>query len=118
MKLTKPLNQTAEVLYELLNNTFITRKDIFNETGILNVTARITNLRSKGLTVPCKLIKVINKHGREVSYGQWGLGGEEKKALEIYKHINTTIEQKRKVNKLAKSIIPSGYKTGKQKIEL
>lgn len=118
MNISKPLNQTAEVLYELLTNTFITRKDIFNETGILNVTARITNLRSKGLTVPCKLIKVKNKHGREVSYGQWELGGEEKKALQIYKQINTTEVQKRLVNKLAKSIIPSGAKTGNEKIEL
>ena len=46
------------------------------------------------------------------------VAGEEKKALEIYKRINTTPEQKRKVNKLAKAIIPSGAKTGKEKIEL
>ena len=118
MSLPKPLNQTAEVLYELLTNATISRKSIFLETGILNLTARITDLRKLGLDLHCGYIKTTNKYGREVEFGTWSILAEEKKALEIYKRINTTPEQKRKVNKLAKSIIPAGAKTGKEKIEL
>jgi len=119
MKLSKPLNQTAEVLYELLNSKRrIGFSEIYAATHAINLGQRLANLRRNGLLIPCLRIEAHNKHGRKIKYGTWSVAGEEKKALEIYKRINTTPEQKRKVNKLAKAIIPAGAKTGKEKIEL
>ena len=70
----KPNNQTSEVLYELIKNSAMTRMDFFRQTGILNVTARIANLRNiYGIDVRCKKIHTINKHGRKISYGSWSL---------------------------------------------
>lgn len=51
MKLQPPKNQTAEVLYELLTNACINRRDILINTGILNVTARISDIRRYGVVV-------------------------------------------------------------------
>ena len=119
MKLSKPLNQTAEVLYELLNSKHrIGFSEIYKATHAINLGQRISGLRRMGLKIYCTYVETKNKHGRKVKYGTWSVSGEEKKALEIYKRINTTPEQKRTVNKLAKAIIPSGVKIGKEKIEL
>jgi hypothetical protein len=119
MKLKNPLNQTAEILYELLNSKVpLSFSELHYRTGVINLGQRISDLRRLGLQVFCKELETKNKHGRNISYGTWSVAGEETKALEIYNRINATAEQKRKVNKLAKSIIPSGAKTGKEKIEL
>jgi hypothetical protein len=84
----KPNNQTCEVLYELLTNAFITRMQIFDQTGILNVTARIANLRNDhGLKILCNQAKAVNKHGRKITYGMWYV--EDKQiARELYEKIN------------------------------
>jgi hypothetical protein len=86
-----PNNQTAEVLSQLLlYKQGITRMQFLRNTGILNVTARIANLRNKyGLTIHCKKISTQNKYGRSIKYGQWILEPNERgKAIEIYKKIN------------------------------
>jgi hypothetical protein len=84
----KPKNQTAEVLYELMTNEFITRKSIMNDTGILNLTARIADLRIRhNLTVDCKKVLATNKHGRGISYGKWSTPNIEL-AVEVYEKIN------------------------------
>lgn len=70
--MNQPKNQNAEVLYELLNNSFIDRRQMMADTGILNLTARIANLRNRfGLNIKCESRQVINKHGRTVTYGRW-----------------------------------------------
>lgn len=74
MKIEKPKNQTAEVLYLLINNNCINRQSIMFDTGILNVTARIANLRNiHQIAIDCKRFETTNKFGRMVSYGQWSI---------------------------------------------
>lgn len=86
--LTSPVNQMSEVLYELITRDNITRMEFFQSTGILNVTARIANLRIKyDLDIVCKDINIRNKHGRIVTYGQWSLPDKEK-GKEVYLQIN------------------------------
>lgn len=86
--LTSPVNQMSEVLYELITRDNITRMEFFQSTGILNVTARIANLRIKhDLDIVCKDINIRNKHGRVVTYGQWSLPDKEK-GKEVYLQIN------------------------------
>jgi hypothetical protein len=70
----KPKNQTAEVLYELLHCASLTRLDFMQRLGILNVTARIANLRIKhNIPIDCRKIEVRNKHGRLIKYGCWSI---------------------------------------------
>ena len=86
-----PKNQTAEVLYTLLNYDFITRTSIMQMAGILNVTARIADLRIRyGVNVTCENIHTKNKFSRPISFGSWSIKGEleRKKAHEVYKKIN------------------------------
>lgn len=74
MKLSKPVNQLAEVLYLLLKNKSITRKSAVLDTGILNVSARIADLRTKyNINVICTKISTTNKFGRNVNYGSWSI---------------------------------------------
>lgn len=83
-----PKNQTAEVLYELLNSKAITRRTIMIECGILNVCARITDLRLKhNVPITCNYIQTKNKHNRTVRYGSWSLENK-KQAKEVYLKIN------------------------------
>lgn len=87
--LTKPVTQKAEVLYELLTQDSITRMYMFQVTGILNLTARIANLRiNDDLDIVCENVDIRNKHGRIVTYGKWNLPDKEK-GFEVYQKINT-----------------------------
>lgn len=75
MTLKTPKNQTAEVLFQLLKNPFITRASMFLSTGILNLTARIADLRIRhGINIICEKVSVKNKRGDCVTYGKWKLG--------------------------------------------
>jgi hypothetical protein len=82
-----PTNQTAEVLYELLQFP-ITRRSIMSDCGILNVTARIADLRLRhNLSIICTKIQTKNKHNRAITYGCWSLENK-KVAKEVYDKIN------------------------------
>lgn len=84
----KPNNQTAEVLYELIKKSAITRMSIMTQTGILNLTARIADLRIRyGINVICDKVLTKNKHGRPISYGKWRLFDKKSAAL-LYDKIN------------------------------
>lgn len=86
-----PTNQTAEVLYEILNNDSVSRKDILISTGVLNPTARIADLRIRhGLNISCERITVKNKFSRKISYGLWSIKGDDEivRAKGVYNQIN------------------------------
>jgi len=90
--MTNPTNQTAEVLYEILNNNSISRKDILLSTGVLNPTARIADLRIRhGLIIHCEKVSVLNKFNRVVTYGKWSIQGDDnrEKAKAVYNQINS-----------------------------
>lgn len=92
MKINKPTNQRAEVLYLLIKHDCINRRDVLLDTGILNVTARIANLRnSHQIAIDCKRIETKNKFGRKISYGQWSISKRIcalTNVLKIYNKIN------------------------------
>jgi hypothetical protein len=84
----KPKTQLAEVLYELIKNKTINRRSILLDCGILNVTARIADLRLRhNLSIICTKIQTKNKHNRAITYGCWSLENK-KLAKEVYKIIN------------------------------
>lgn len=91
MKIFKPTNQTAEVFYMLLTEKSINRASCMKDTYILNVTARIANLRNKhNINVICTKIKTTNKFGRDINYGQWHINskGRRRELIKLYNIIN------------------------------
>ena len=89
MKINKPKNQTAEVLYLLLTQKSINRLTALKDVGVLNLTARISNLRiNYDLLVNCNKIETSNKFGRAIKYGEWSLKTSKSKALIVYDKIN------------------------------
>ncbi len=83
-RIKKPTNQVQEVLHSLLTNDSITVKQMMNDTGILNLSARLSDLKLKhNVSVEIKEVKTENKHGREIYYGKWMLK-DRLKAREVY----------------------------------
>jgi hypothetical protein len=74
MKLKKPVNQMAEVLYLLLKNKSVTRRSALLDTGILNVPARIMDLRNiHHIPIVLTRVSAVNKFGRSINYGSWSI---------------------------------------------
>lgn len=90
MKLTKPKNQNAEVLFELITQPKINRIIIMQRCGVLNLTARIDNLKNKfGVNIVCSLTETKNKHNRKVKFGNWLIPKLDlESAKEIYCKLN------------------------------
>jgi|694.fasta_scaffold42607_6 hypothetical protein len=87
-ELKPPKNQKAEILYELLTQEKITFKSVFLKTGIIELNARISDLRlDYDLIIPCSYIETINKHNRKIRYGSWKLINKEL-GLTIYNRVN------------------------------
>jgi len=89
-KLPLPKSQVQEVLYELINRISIDRRTMMLSCGILNLTARISDLRYNGVQINNTEICVFNKFGRVVKYVQYSLQNK-KEAIEYYKSINSKI---------------------------
>lgn len=88
IKIDKPTTQMNEVLYMLLKRNSINVKQMMFDTGILNLTARISDLRIKhNLNIECETINTTNKFGRSIKYGKCVLTDKET-GLKIYKNIN------------------------------
>ena len=86
LSMNLPTSQTAETLWLLLMKQTITTKLLFLEANILNPTARISNLRKKGLEIKCIDKKFTNKFGREGKYGLYRLIHKDK-GIELYKQL-------------------------------
>lgn len=83
-RLIPPTNQKQEVLYCLLTNDNINVRQMMADTGILNIKARISELRLQHhLPIQTEMIKVQNKFQRSVKFGSWSLT-DKTKALQTY----------------------------------
>ena len=82
-KLALPESQMQEILYELINRLSIDRKTMMLSCGVWNLTARISNLRKKGLNIKSDEIKAVNKYGRDISFVHYRLE-DKKEASAIY----------------------------------
>ena len=82
-KIPAPESQMQEVLYELINRIAIDRRTMMLSCGVWNLTARISNLRNKGLKIISNKIQSVNKYGREIEFVQYSLE-EKKEAIKTY----------------------------------
>jgi hypothetical protein len=68
---SKPINQQMEVLAYLLAKDNATTKDIQRDCHVLNVTAKISELRKYGVNISCSQVKAKNKYGRQINFGMY-----------------------------------------------
>lgn len=66
------MNQQSLQVLNMLRNGPVTRFDAHNN-HILNITARITNLRDLGCEIVCNKITDLNHHNGLTKFGQWVL---------------------------------------------
>jgi hypothetical protein len=81
----QPTNQLSEVLYLLIEGKKTTLDLV--KFGILNPSARISNLRAKGVNILCEKVNHVNKFSRKINYGLFILLNK-KDARLIYTKIN------------------------------
>ena len=85
--LPRPKKQIEEVLYYLIKRHSINGRQMMLDTGVLNLTARIADLRNKHfLNIDCNYISVKNKFKRKIEFGYWSVT-DKQKALNIYKKL-------------------------------
>lgn len=88
LNLDKPINQKAEILFELLNNNTASRTELMEMTGVLNITAIVSKLRlDYEIEIKCNFKEKFNKHGRPVRYGIYNLV-DKNDGLKKYNAIN------------------------------
>ena len=86
-ELKKPINQLSEVLFYLITKKYITFSQIHQETGIINLSARLSDLKiSHNLPIKLNNVKTTNKFGRKIEFGSWCLQ-DKIKGIEIYNEI-------------------------------
>jgi hypothetical protein len=82
-----PKNQVMEVLYYLIHHNGATTRDIQRDCYVLNVTAKISELRKIGVQIVCDELKAKNKFGREITFGTFKILNLAD-SKNIYKHKN------------------------------
>lgn len=85
-KIPLPESQMQEVLYELINRLYIDRRTMMLSCGVWNLTARISNLRDKGLNIKSDEMNASNKYGRKIEFVHYRLE-DKKEAIVIYKEM-------------------------------
>ena len=73
MNLARPKSQIQEVLYELIQHNMFgaSRRELMINCGVLKAPDVVKRLRKKGVEITTEEIKTKNKHGNEVTYGNY-----------------------------------------------
>ena len=61
-----------------LDGKQLTRMEALNDLGIMNPTARVSELRANGLNIETRMIGVYNRWDTKVKVAQWCLPDEDK----------------------------------------
>lgn len=69
------INQKHKVLEYLQSGKILTRKIAMQSMGVMNVTARIAELRNDGYIIEPNITKGVNRYGDKVRYAAWTLEG-------------------------------------------
>ena len=69
--------QNHQILDWLKTHATLTRREAYDELGIANVTARITELRQSGVNIGTKIVHEQNQFGFPTHYAEWYLEPEE-----------------------------------------
>lgn len=67
------MTQKQRIKDYLESGKVLTRLNSWDELGILEAPARITELRQDGLQVKTKMVSVTNRYGEKVRVAQWSI---------------------------------------------
>lgn len=70
------MTQQERILSYLQEGKVLTRLNAWDQLGILEAPARISELRSKGYSIISKRKSVLNRYGEKVWIATWFMGGE------------------------------------------
>jgi hypothetical protein len=67
------MTQRERILNYLSEGKELTRLNCWDELGILEAPARISELRSKGYSIVTDMIEVTNRYGEAVKVAKWSM---------------------------------------------
>ena len=67
------VRQCKRILEHLEKGEILTRLTAWQELGIMNPTARISELRSKGFDIKTKMVEVKNRWNEKCKVAEWKL---------------------------------------------
>jgi len=68
------MTQNERIIAHLKEHGSISRREAFEEYGIANLPARITDLRKQGYNIETHDIKITNRYGEKTSFARYFLG--------------------------------------------
>jgi len=71
-------SQYERMKEHFLDGKQLTRMEALNDLGIMNPTARVSELRANGLNIETRMIGVYNRWDTKVKVAQWFLPDEDK----------------------------------------
>jgi hypothetical protein len=71
------MTQQERILDYLQAGNVLTRLNAWEQLGILEAPARISELRTKGHTIKTKMVIVKNRYGEKVGIAEWTMGGSD-----------------------------------------
>jgi hypothetical protein len=83
--ISKPLNQTQEVLHFLINRISINRRMMMLECDVFNLPDQIHKLKRKGLTIKRKQVESENKFNRIIKTTEYSIKKSE--GIKLYKQL-------------------------------
>jgi acetyl-CoA carboxylase carboxyltransferase component len=69
----RKMTQRERILNYLSEGKELTRLNCWDELGILEAPARISELRSKGYSIVTDMIEVTNRYGEAVKVAKWSM---------------------------------------------
>ncbi len=71
------MTQQERILDYLQSGNTLTRLNAWEQLGILEAPARISELRTKGHAIKTKMVIVKNRYGEKVGIAEWAMGGSD-----------------------------------------
>ena len=71
------MTQQERILEYLQAGNTLTRLNAWEQLGILEAPARISELRTKGHLIKTKMVIVKNRYGEKVGIAEWAMGGSD-----------------------------------------
>lgn len=65
------MSQQQRILEYLQSGKTLTRLNAWSELGVLECPARISEMRSKGVTIKTTMVTVKNRYGEKVRIAEW-----------------------------------------------
>ena len=65
------MTQSQRILDHLKSGRTLTRLNSWDDLGILEAPARVSELRAKGHPIETKLRQVVNRYGDKVTIAEW-----------------------------------------------